>query len=356
MRWQEHWSDLTPILVSGENSPRLFSPCRRREREDLMKTLVATVANQAKYLIAAGMILANGLQPTGNGGAAFGQEPGPDRRDTNEALANAKNSTEAKSGYESLFKGSDSKRIRALKSHPDVGIGLMAAWEEVSRSVPWWRRESKPLDPKILEGFLEFAQSRLNAKIPDWWKTSIRGAQASSRTNFGFAVNSTMVENKALGLWIQGEVTLEKKSGDFVVKMKGEAATMKGEAIEKGKAGGYMATAFIDRDRVFLAFYDDSPGPFQLLCFDRKAGDLLWETQVWVFGAAILHMGPGHSNSVSISTTQNRVLVCGASLGWENGDTLRKAKASNRLRQKSPVAGLTENPEPPRSAGINPTP
>jgi len=100
--------------------------------------------------------------------------------------------------------------------------------------------------------------------------------------------------------------------------MQGEAATIKGEAIEKGKAGGHNATAFIDRDRVFLAFYDDFPGPFQLMCFDRKAGGLLWDTEVWVFGSAILHMGPGHSNSVSISVAENRVFVCGASIYCAN--------------------------------------
>src|SRR5262249_25442435 len=157
------WSDLTLILVSGEDSPRSVFPCRRHQREDVMKTLLVTVANQTKYLIAAGM-MAICLQPTGPGGAAFGQEPRPDRRDPIEAIVNAKNSTEAKSGYESLFKGSDSKRIRALKSHPEVGIGLMAGWEEVRRSVPWWRRESKPLDSKTLDGFLDFAEGRLNAK------------------------------------------------------------------------------------------------------------------------------------------------------------------------------------------------
>src|SRR5262249_8230982 len=161
-----------------------------------------TVANQTKYLIAAGM-MAICLQPTGPGGAAFGQEPRPDRRDPIEAIVNAKNSTRAKSGYESLFKAADSKRIRALKSHADVGIGLMAGWEEVRRSVPWWRRgEGKPLDSKTVNEFIDFAESRLNEKLPVWWETSLRGARASSRDHFGFAVNSTMVENKVLGLWI----------------------------------------------------------------------------------------------------------------------------------------------------------
>ena len=94
-----------------------------------------------------------------------------------------------------------------------------------------------------------------------------------------------------------------------------QRATLSKEVVNKGRKFGNHLAALIDDDRLYLAFHDDVPSSFQLMCLDRRSRCVIWETQVWVIGASIFHFGPGSGHAVGILKANRQVLVFGAGDG-----------------------------------------
>jgi hypothetical protein len=229
-----------------------------------------------------------------------------------EAIENAKHSIDAKAAYKNLFDKKRAAQVRDLKDNPNLGIALRAAWEEVVRTVPTkdWR-PPYTVDGQALQDFVGFAELRLGVTVPAWWKETILNAQANRRSNIYFENGFRLYPNETNDLRTPDTTTLVSRDDAVVMTVNGESMVIPKEVFgDDVRLCGFM-DASIDRDRAYIAFHSDVPGPYPLTCVDRTSGKTLWKSKVWCISGFIFYSGAGFWHAVSIATSEQRVLVFG---------------------------------------------
>jgi hypothetical protein len=240
--------------------------------------------------------------------------PGSAERWQIESIVNAKSPVFAATGFEKLFDKRRAEQIRGLKAHASVGIGLRAAWEEVRISVPEKRQPSQlDVDRTRLSRFIGFVEGRLCISLPPWWEETVLNAQAFERANIFFTVQPQLLYPKrGLGFLMPRDTTLINTQQQAVLQVRGESVRIPAKVLENGRThSGPCLSAFLDRDRAYVAMQSDCCDPYQLICIDRRLGNIVWEAEVWASGGGIFYCGPSY-HVVSISVADQRVLVFGA--------------------------------------------
>jgi hypothetical protein len=214
-----------------------------------------------------------------------------------------------------IFQNSRNERIQELKFSVNPGVGLLAAWEEIRRSVPEKVKEVVRPDPKLLNQLIGFAEGRLRAKLPSWWLQTLLSAEASARSDIHF-------DNPKGHLYLAAGLerfaprgTNLAKDGNGVRLTVGERsvtlpASLAAEILEKDAQPN--VSAYLGTERCYLVHHADRCTPFLLTCWDPKSVKILWTKLGWAARGYGAWNGIDERHWVSVVEKQDRVIVFGA--------------------------------------------
>jgi hypothetical protein len=224
--------------------------------------------------------------------------------------------------YARFFPRLDLSELRSLSNHPNSGIALRAAWEEVRRSVALHELNGmfpvyRP-DPQVLFRFHSFLENRLGVSTPEWWKETLFEAESTERWPMRFRARQTPPYHDtrlpAFGVnntWQAPKDTrLVKRDEVIEIKVGDKQATVSSRVFDERKKQCNCVSLAIEMECSYLALHDRSGGSFPLLCFDTNQKQL-WESKVWAMDGLLAHGGGGYFLWVAVVVKGDSVLVFG---------------------------------------------
>jgi hypothetical protein len=219
-------------------------------------------------------------------------------------------------GYRKLFEMVGAEGIRKLEMHPDDGVAIQAAWEEVVLTVPEHESDSlfKP-DRDKLNRFLGFLEGRARVRAPKWWAEVVLGSEAYRRDAIygGRPKENPYHKAEAGTARSPHNTTLSSKDGKVVLHVGEESVAIPSGMLKYWSDGGVLdnVSASVTRTRCYIAVHDDVGFPFHLYCLDRQSDKILWASDVWgtFFGCGATGV---HEGWVAVTKEDNRVVVFGA--------------------------------------------
>jgi hypothetical protein len=182
------------------------------------------------------------------------------------------------------FSGYSAERLHELRSDPDHGRAIRAAWEQVRRSVhrseKTWR-----FDPDVLAEFVPFVQGRLGIRGPNWWRTRIANVHTFDNGRASFSRGDEhSYELTGSGLFCPQGTTVQFGWSTWTLT-KDDCSTVLSRRVlslcsNNRESSTRAVVASICKDRVYLAVHEIFPVPFLLSCIDRRTGSIRWRSFV----------------------------------------------------------------------------
>jgi hypothetical protein len=230
-------------------------------------------------------------------------------------------------GYRALFEAVGKDGLGQLQSHPNDGVAIQAAWEEVGTG----RRDRK--------WFLGFLEGRARVRAPDWWADILLhsmpdwGAKEEpyERTGLDF-----IRAPKGINL------SRDPKADDVVIMRVGkEEVRVPDELLRRRKTLDMMkdgVSALVRPDRCFLAVHDNVGYDYELSCLDRKTGKVVWKSRVFShwWGAATGQ----HAMFVAVTEQGGRIVLFGASWTGFHVEAFQPDDGKNVFRFSTGNAGV----------------
>lgn len=261
-----------------------------------------------------------------------------------------KNDREAESllkPYARLFGEASAMKLSALRKHPNVGIALRAAWEEIVRNMPNRSDLSEEqrtdgvlierISPQALWFFVGFSEGRLRAQLPEWWKpwflnARTYGAEYLKRMECRNVIFSSDLEKAArtdvsglretpLGFLVSPEIKNVQKQGDgsFLLTLATDRRwsvppLVLPDALNEDRdlTVPAISVAAVDDKRLVIAVYDmAADGRSLVWCISRATPCIAWRSIAWgsvSYGGA---SGPPLRHLVEVRCQDETVYVFG---------------------------------------------
>lgn len=211
-------------------------------------------------------------------------------------------------GYTRLLESVGVGESRSLKLHECDSIALQAAWQEVVLEIPLEDHKTRrPGRPKLawFHGFLE-GRARLHA--PQWWSEMLLDS-GSFRRGEVFPGQPEKRPTRVSGLSavrVPVGTTLETKGNSVTMRVGADSIAFQVEFLKFADAVYGLTTP----DRFYVVAYNNVGAPFQLVCFDRASGVVIWKSTVWanLTGSA----SGGYELTVSLIEQEGRIIVFGS--------------------------------------------
>jgi hypothetical protein len=238
-------------------------------------------------------------------------------------------------GYRRLFKKVGVKGIRDLQTHPQDGIAIQAAWEEVTLTVPE-KEPAQPVRPDRhkLDWFLGFLEGRARLKVPPWWSEMLCDSRANRRDNI-YPGKPKKCPYHKLGLWdARGprDTSLKREGDKLVLRINKESVPIPENFLGKTDARKFWCnvSALIKPSRCYVAVHDDVGYPYKLACIDRTTGKVLWKSEVfgtWWGGAEGIH-----EMWLAVTEQNERIVLFGSAATGMHVEAFRPKDGKNLFR------------------------
>ncbi len=216
--------------------------------------------------------------------------------------------------YSVLFKKVGTDGLKKLQTHPDDSIALQAAWQEIELAAPVENNgPTIPADPKKLDQFLKFMESRCKIKGPDWWNEALLHANVNRRYNIWLTGPKPDIYHKAGVDFVLAplDTTLVRDGMKLTLKVSNDSINLPDNLFSKWSSGKLQdnISALFTAKRCYVAVHDDWGGSYKLSCLDRSTAKLLWQREVW---GTSWGGGSGLSRGwVAITEQKNRIVLYG---------------------------------------------
>jgi hypothetical protein len=250
----------------------------------------------------------------------------------------AKDPSEAKDGYRSLFKLVGKDGLARLQTHTSDTIAIQAAWMQVELTVPVKEPERvvRP-DREKLAWFLGFLEKRARVTPPKWWADAILDARANRRGNiYAGGLSIAWLDRKAddpIFKKLPAKATIERREGKLVVQLGKESASLPDdflEKVQKQKGIHDEVRALFTTTRCYVAMHDDCGYSYRIGCVERSPLKVRWVSDVW--GSWwYASTGAGH-HWVEIVEQGDRIVVFGVSSIGFNVEAFRADDGVNLFR------------------------
>jgi hypothetical protein len=233
----------------------------------------------------------------------------------------------AANGYGALFRGLGAEEVRELQSHKNDAIAVWAAWEQVAAG-----RHSR-------EWFVGFLQGRTRFEAPEWWSAMfVNGLPRPSGATKNDARRPIEEPYESTGLdYIRapkgtGVARDLKEDGVLIVRVGEETVRIPENLFTNSTTGKIVGSvsALVRPDRCYLAVHEDVGYPYELLCLDRKAGKVVWKSDVFshFWGTAFGR----HAMYVAVTQHRGQLVLYGASWAGFHVEAFRAADGANLFR------------------------
>ena len=257
--------------------------------------------------------------------------------------------------YGKLFQNVGPQDIGILLAHPNDGIAIQAAWQEVLLTIP----ENAAHEPTVphgwfypdrrrLDWFLGFLEGRLRAQSPKWWADMLSTARARDRYNVSFGIPQDAKGDNALlrslyhfagleNFMAPRNTTMKRREDRRIVLQVGEESLLLPTAFLnaiQNDAGDWYYFALspcVTPARCYIAAH--GPHECLLVCVDRTSSRMIWKSDVW--GASFPARGGGGAgpfvDQVTVTELNGRVTV----FGYDGGvyvEAFRSDDGSNIAR------------------------
>jgi hypothetical protein len=252
-------------------------------------------------------------------------------------IATLKDPYRASKMYRRLFQKVGDEGIRLLQSHPQDGIAIQAAWEEVRLTVPEKEPETavRP-DRHKLDWFLGFLEGRARLKTPKWWSEVLLDCRANRRDNIYFLQPGQPLYDK-IGPdehFVYGplDTRLKFERERAVLSVGKQSTTIPVDLLRKDDSGKVACdvSALTTASRCFLAIHEGVGYPYDLVCVERTTGKVLWKSKAfgtWWYAAS----GP-HRFCVTVVEQHRRVIVFGSGVTGAHVEAFRSEDGANLFR------------------------
>lgn len=235
--------------------------------------------------------------------------------------------------YHELFHNLAKRQIPALKHHPNIGIGIRSAWEDLMRKlVENDKAEAeKPSESNLLHYFAGFVEGRLDCEIPEWWKKTLLSAKANGRDNFRFTLpHEAFLRSEKND--ISGLLKVENmKAEEPLIIPAGHRKVIIPASVIKQMYTNQLARYFFTGERIYLAWHMDAAGSYHVYCLDPKSNKIDWTAKIWADGGHVLYTGIGN-HVLTFVNTKDRLIVFGASESCVYVEGLKKDNGKNVYR------------------------
>jgi hypothetical protein len=239
--------------------------------------------------------------------------------------------------YRALFDAVGSDALGQLKADPHDSIALQAAWEEVQLSLPE-KDQPQPtrVQPGKLERFLGFLEGRGRVQIPRWWEIALGEAKSRGRDHRVTCSSNALAFQRGkriiTGLRIRTEegISLSKENGTITLRVGKQSLVVPKELIIEDRVLADNLTVLISGQHWYVALYDTVGYKYPLVCLENKTGKMLWQAVVW--GTWWWEYSGLHSQRVSLSKQDDRVVVFGASSTGAHVEAFKASDGTNLFR------------------------
>ena len=168
---------------------------------------------------------------------------------------------------------------------------------------------------RSVQRFLGFVEGRLRIALPRFWEAAIRDVMAYDRFEISFSDIPLKPDHTIPLVAIErSNMSQRPEEKKIELKLPGESLIVASQSFHKAATEfGITLSAFLARKRCYVAIYHCLPGRYSMWCIDRKTGEVLWRTDVWVAGSLPAFSGFDNSHVTQIMVDVDRVLVFGIS-------------------------------------------
>lgn len=203
--------------------------------------------------------------------------------------------------YRNLFKAVGRDGVRNLQAHPNDGIALQAALEDLvtRRHTPEW--------------FVGFVEGRAKVRAPDWWAAVLAyrypGLGAAGAPDSPYHEAGPEFFRAPKDTTLAGEPGAD---GPVVLRVKDDEVRLPADLFRRRVARGRTnVSALVTTDRCYLALHDDVGVGYPLTCLDRTTGKIAWET--WLRGNWWGAATGQHAMWVAVTRQGDRIVIFGMS-------------------------------------------
>lgn len=250
--------------------------------------------------------------------------------DSVDVIVSARSKGELSAAFRSLLDECSPEFLSRLKTHPNAGVALQAAWESVRRTLPAeaaMRTDGSPdavaMDRRQLQRFLGFAEARFRLVLPEWWDNTVATGYAFDRDTLAFSVCERLKPYHRIQvdqddrvsdvLVSNGWEVSRSNNGDLVV-MKAEQSCRIPRRIEdhvKRERPIDAIACCVDEGQCVVAFHAEFGGGYPIFVLDCASSALIWSAEVWGGSPVPGASGRGHTQLVTIVVRNEIVYVFG---------------------------------------------
>lgn len=228
-----------------------------------------------------------------------------------------------------LFNHAIPDAVRELKTHPNDGMALRAAWEEVRRTIveppsDVTEREAKKIDRRALQRFVGFVEGRLRIVLPDWWEGAMLRASATDQLILFVPGKkrqrpfSRVQDGQLAGVAMShGTQAYVLENGDLEVFNDSEKTVIPAELwrdLQKASSSLDGLGALTTESHLFLVLYPNSGGRYWLHCIDRGTSRVVWTESVWGEHDIPVNAQGANQQWVDIRLARDAIFVFGKGL------------------------------------------